>query len=105
MITQQQLDSIVSRIINIYYPEQIILFGSYASGTANEQSDLHLFLVKATDESPVERTAMIRKALRDFLLPMDILVYTPAEVNKDKERKFTFIHEVYKSGKILYERK
>lgn len=33
---------------------------------------------------------------------MDILVYTPAEIEKDKERKFTFIHDISKSGKVLY---
>jgi hypothetical protein len=33
---------------------------------------------------------------------MDILVYTPSEIAKDKEQKFTFIHDVLKSGKLLY---
>ena len=104
MITQQQLDHIVTRILKLYQPEKIILFGSYADGTAAENSDLDLFLVKDTIESPVERSAMIRNALRDFLQPMDILVYTPEEVEKDKDRKFSFVHEVLKSGKVLYAR-
>jgi predicted nucleotidyltransferase len=104
MITQQQLDHIVTRILKLYQPEKIILFGSYANGTAVENSDLDLFLVKDTIESPVERSAMIRNALRDFLQPMDILVYTPEEVEKDKDRKFSFVHEVLKSGKVLYAR-
>lgn len=47
-------------------------------------------------------TAGLRKAMRNILLPMDILVYTPAEIARDKERKFTFIHDVLKSGKVLY---
>jgi hypothetical protein len=38
---------------------------------------------------------------KDFQ-PLDILVYAPSEIAKDKERKFTFIHDVFKSGKILY---
>jgi uncharacterized protein len=105
MITQQQLDHIITRILKLYQPEKIILFGSYADGTAMENSDLDLFLVKDTKEFPVDRSALIRKGLRDFLLPMDILVYTPEEVEKDKDRKFTFVHEVLKSGKVLYARK
>jgi len=105
MITQQELDQIITRMIRLCQPEKIILFGSYANGTALENSDLDLFLVQDTKESAVERSAMIRENLRDFLLPMDILVYTPDEVEKDKDRKFTFVHEVLKSGKVLYARR
>ena len=42
---------------------------------------------------------------KDILLPMDILVYTPTEIAKDKYQKFTFIHDVFKLGKILYANK
>lgn len=33
---------------------------------------------------------------------MNILLYTPSEISKDQDRKFTFIHDVLKTGKILY---
>ncbi|MDP1622988.1 MAG: nucleotidyltransferase domain-containing protein [Bacteroidales bacterium] len=102
MISQHDLDIVVSRIIEFYNPEKVILFGSYANGSAHEGSDLDLLLVKQTNEHPLNRAAGIRKAMRDILLPMDILVYTPEEIAKDKERKFTFIHNVLKSGKVLY---
>ena len=58
--------------------------------------------MKQTNENPLNRAADLRKALRDILIPMDILVYTPSEIEKDKERKFTFIHDVLNSGKVLY---
>ena len=96
MITEQDIKVVTKRIVEFYQPEKIILFGSYALGNADDNSDLD------TDEAPINRAAGIRKALRDILLPMDILVYTPSEISKDKERKFTFIHDVLKSGKILY---
>jgi len=105
MVSRQELDLLVSRIVEIYQPEKVILFGSYANGNAHEGSDLDLLLIKKTNENPVNRAAGIRKALRDFLLPMDILVYTPSEIEKDKTRKFTFIYEVLKSGKVLYANK
>jgi predicted nucleotidyltransferase len=102
MITELDINIVTKRIVEFYQPEKIILFGSYALGNANDSSDLDLLLIKDTDEAPINRAAGIRKALRDILLPMDILVYTPSEISKDKERKFTFIHDVLKSGKILY---
>ena len=102
MVSSQDIEKIVARIVEVFQPESIFLFGSYASGNANESSDLDLLLVKQTNEAPVNRAADLRKSLRDFLFPMDILVYTPSEIEKDKDRKFTFIHDVLKTGKLLY---
>lgn len=104
MMADQELEEIVARIIEVYQPEKIILFGSYANGTAKESSDLDLLLVKQTNETPVDRATMIRKSLRSFLFPMDILVYTPEEIEHFKETKYSFVSQVLKSGKIIYER-
>ena len=46
----------------------------------------------------------MRKAMRDFALPMDILVYTPQEIEENRKIKFTFIYQVLKTGKLLYDR-
>ena len=102
MVSEQEISSVVSRIVEFYQPEKVILFGSYALGNADENSDLDFLLIKETNEHPLNRAAGIRKALRDILLPMDILVYTPSEISKDQARKFTFIYDVLRSGKILY---
>ena len=45
MITKEQLDRIISRIIRIYSPDQIILFGSYAKGNFNEESDIDIAVI------------------------------------------------------------
>jgi len=105
MVTQKQMDQLISRIVDYCHPQQIILFGSYAGGRADENSDLDLLIIKETNEAIFERAAGIRKNLRDFIFPMDILVYTPSEIEKDKGRKFTFIHDILKSGKLLYAEK
>ena len=102
MVSDKDLNKVVSRIVEFYQPEKIILFGSYAQGNPNENSDLDLILIKETNEPALDRAEGIHKALRDLFLPMDILVYTPSEISKDKDRKFTFIHDVLKTGKILY---
>ncbi len=102
MVTEQEIKQVVDRIIEFYQPEKIILFGSYALGNANENSDLDLLLIKDTDEPVLNRAEGLHKALRDLFLPMDILVFTPSEISRDKDRKFTFIHDVLKTGKVLY---
>ena len=99
MVSKLEFEKVVVRIVNFYHPDQPILFGSYAYGMPHEGSDPDLLIVKETHESPDNRTGRIRNALKDFLLHMDILVYTPTEIAKD--RKFTFIHDVFKLGKVL----
>jgi predicted nucleotidyltransferase len=102
MISRHEIDRIINRIVEVYQPEKVILFGSYAGGNVREDSDLDLFLIKQTNEEPVARAAGIRKELRDFFVPMDILIFTPDEIERDKDRKYTFIHNVLKSGRIVY---
>ncbi|MBI5873239.1 MAG: nucleotidyltransferase domain-containing protein [Candidatus Omnitrophica bacterium] len=87
-----------------YDPEKIILFGSAATGTMDAYSDIDLVLVKKTDRPFVKR-------LRDVALlsrldeAVDILVYTPEEMEQMKINKNFFMENVLKEGKILYERK
>ncbi|MFH1937586.1 MAG: nucleotidyltransferase domain-containing protein [Bacteroidota bacterium] len=104
MVSDKLLESIVNRIVEVYHPEKIILFGSLVDGTYTERSDIDLLLIKDTHEHPVDRAAVIRRSLRDILLPMDILVYTPDEIEKDRQRKYSFIYHVLTSGKVLYAR-
>ena len=41
-----QLDTIISIIVSIAAPDQIILFGSYARGDNTEKSDIDLLILK-----------------------------------------------------------
>ncbi|MGA2764406.1 MAG: nucleotidyltransferase domain-containing protein [Spirochaetia bacterium] len=60
-------------------PESIILFGSRATGTAQEASDFDLLIVTSAGGRPVERRATAERALSDRAAPLDILVYSPQE--------------------------
>lgn len=109
MATQEQLDEIVRILASECQPEQIILFGSYALGTAHEESDLDLAIVKKSDLPRFKRSAEFRRALRAggrrWLFPMDILVYTPEEIETYRDDPYSLIHEILQTGKTLYESK
>ncbi|HAQ19430.1 MAG TPA: nucleotidyltransferase domain-containing protein [Prolixibacteraceae bacterium] len=85
-----------------YNPEKIILFGSYATGNPDENSDLDLFIIKETNLPRPERTIQVRKMLFGAKIPIDLIVYTPKEIEESKENKFSFVHEVLNTGKTLY---
>ncbi|NCO54072.1 MAG: hypothetical protein COS14_13180 [Bacteroidetes bacterium CG02_land_8_20_14_3_00_31_25] len=103
MITGEKISDIVNKIVLFYNPNKIILFGSYAKGYANEDSDLDLIIIKDTDLPKQRRGREIRKYLFGSLVPMDIKVYTQNEFNQDISNPYSFIYEAIKDAKVLYE--
>lgn len=104
MIGKDKISEIVNKIASGYNPEKIILFGSYAAGNPNEDSDLDLFVIKDTDLPRPQRTVQVRKMIYGSMVPIDLIVYTPKEIEESKENKFGFVYEVLNTGKTLYER-
>ena len=104
MIGKEKITEIVDKIASGYNPDKIILFGSYATGNPNEDSDLDLFVIKDTDLPRPQRTVLVRKMLYGSMIPIDLIVFTPKEIDESKENKFSFVYEVLITGKTLYER-
>ena len=97
-------DEIVSALLPLK-PDKIILFGSYAYGTPNEDSDLDIFLIKdgVKDMNIYELNA--KKKLRNFMRNnktngIDIL---SASNEYLKHRDDYFYKEILEKGRVLYE--
>ena len=84
MISEEQIQAVVRRIVEGYAPDKIYLFGSYAYGEPNEYSDLDLLIVKEQAEAKrTERAIAIWTLLWGTDAPaMDILIRTPAEMER-----------------------
>lgn len=104
MVTQSQIQQLVNEIADGYQPEKIYLFGSYANGTPTYDSDIDLFIVKETGKRRHERTVEVVATIKDYISAMDIIVYTPQEL----EVAMTYFMNIGKiavnTGKLLYER-
>jgi len=83
-------------------PELMIVFGSVANRTANEDSDLDLVLVKESDEDCLIRSAKARRALEDSKIPIDIIVYTPEEFKLRLTSKYSLPYEALATGKVVH---
>jgi len=83
-------------------PDLMIVFGSVANGTADEDSDIDLVLVKESDENRLIRSAKARLALEDSNIPIDIIVYTPEEFERDLSNEYSLVHEAMTTGRIVY---
>lgn len=104
MIDSTKINDIVDRIAIRFDPDKIILFGSYASGNPNNDSDLDLLVIKDTDLPRHKRSFDIQKSLIGSMIPMDILVYTKSEYEQEKDEKSSFLCSAIKTSKVLYER-
>ena len=103
MVTEEKIHEIVNKIVNFYKPEKIILFGSYANGKANSDSDVDLIIIKETEVPKQKRGREIRKYMFGMMVPMDLKIYTNEEFTKDLSNPYSFIYSAIKNSKVLYE--
>lgn len=100
------LGHIVQTIVTLLRVEKIILFGSYASGCPKSDSDIDLLVVLPEGSSKLEAYLKIRRALKSFEVPLDILVLTSGEFAfYAEEWKNSVVFEAKERGIILYETK
>ena len=98
------LQEIVEKIVAAFHPRRIILFGSRARGDYYLDSDLDLFVEMETNLHPVERRTQIRSLFQPQKCAMDILVYTPEEVQRRKNSLVSLVPVIEEEGKVLYDR-
>ncbi len=99
------LEEIRERVISAYEPDRIILFGSRAAGTNTDESDYDLLILKDTHARSIDRRIEVETILQDRAVPLDIMVYTPREMNYLYSIGSPFIEEVVETGRVLYMRK
>lgn len=100
----ETLPEAVRRIVDALQPEKVVLFGSYAIGKATPDSDVDLLVVMETPASPTERHLSVARVLRPRAFPVDILVKTPAEMDRALNSDDFFMREIISQGLVLYER-
>ncbi len=104
IISEATIDQIVQKIVDQVNPLQVILFGSYARGMPNIDSDVDLFVIVESNLPRHKRSAKIRLLFSPAPCPLDILVYTPQEVETCSGVVNHIVTHVMTTGKILYER-
>lgn len=101
---EQVIERIVDKLAREYRPERVVLFGSYAYGSPNEDSDIDLLIIKDTPEAFIDRWTTVRRILSDSKrrTPLETLILTPEEVSQRLEIGDQFIMEILEKGKVLY---
>ena len=98
------LDDMVERIVDHFHPDRIILFGSHAKGAPSADSDLDLLIVMPVSGSRRDKANEIDLALADRTVPLDLIVVTPDQFERQKDVIGTIVREAVREGRIIYER-
>lgn len=103
MITQNIIDEVTRRLVEVYKPVTIYLFGSYAWGLPTEESDLDLAIVVHNAEvRRIDRVYKGLKVLYNLGIAKDIIVYTKEEFDKAREHPSSLARKIRRQGKVLY---
>jgi len=104
MVSKETINEIAQIIAADYQPDRIVLFGSYASGTADTDSDLDILVIsdKEKDLPRRKRGLSMLYKLRKYHFSKDILIYTKAEIERWKDVKSAFITRALLEGVVLY---
>ena len=102
--THAVIKKIVQRLVSGYPPERIILFGSYAYGQPDTDSDIDLLIIKATEERFFDRLHTVRRVTAETHphIPIEPIVLTPAEVQERLKAGDQFLSEILQRGEVLY---
>ena len=85
-----------------FQPDQIFLFGSYAYGQPNADSDVDLLVVMPA-RNQLDQAFRIRLAL-PAPFPMDLIVRTPKSLQWRLAEGESFLTEIVSKGNLLYEK-
>ena len=83
---------------------KIILFGSQATGTANENSDIDIVVVSEdfAGKAVSERVKLLNKAdartIKKFMVPLDVILMS----EKDLESETSILASYARKGKVIY---
>jgi predicted nucleotidyltransferase len=103
MIPEATIREAVQLLKRAANPVKVILFGSYATGKADEDSDLDFLVVEK--ELKARRMEMVRRRriLSPLRIPVDIIVVSEQVFNDWADTPGTVIYEAALEGRILYE--
>ncbi|MEX2170759.1 MAG: nucleotidyltransferase domain-containing protein [Pirellulales bacterium] len=103
MVQLAEIRQFSDRIAEAFHPEKIILFGSYAYGQPDEDSDVDLLVIMPHEgRSQDARRAIRRQATAPFAT--DVLVRTPDDIARRYRQWDPLVREALDKGVILYER-
>ena len=103
MISSEQIQQAVERLVAASNPSKVILFGSYARGDATENSDLDLMVIEQEVQNSGDEMIRLHRAVGDVGVGVDVLVYSDKEASRRSQVPGTLLYWAFREGKVLYD--
>jgi len=100
-VTQEALKAFTERLVESFAPEQVILFGSMARGTAGVESDADVLVVMPFEGRALDKILEIRNVCQPEF-PLDMLLWRPEDIPRRYRWGDPFIREALDHGVVLY---
>jgi predicted nucleotidyltransferase len=99
----QEIEELKKCFVEKIAPERVYLFGSYADGSYNENSDFDFYIVVKDDTMDIPKvTAEAYRAIRRVKTkPVDIVIGTKSRFDQRKTIP-SVENEVFRKGVLLY---
>jgi predicted nucleotidyltransferase len=103
MVSRQEIQEFVDRVVRHFRPAAVILFGSHAYGQPTEDSDVDLMIIMPNQRGSGPQVATEIRLACPRAFPMDLIVRTAEEVRDLLKRRDPFLSEVKSKGIVLHE--
>ena len=105
MIKKEIREEVKKRLVEVYDPIVIYMFGSYAWGCPTEDSDLDLLIVvDESDEKTYKRPVAGYRALRGLNISKDLIIKTKEEFEQASSLITTLSYKIKNDGELIYAR-
>ena len=99
---ENTIDVLVRRIVEEVHPIRIILFGSAARGIAKQESDIDLLVVMPEGVHRRRTAQLLYQNITGLRVPFDILVATPGDLEKHKNKIGLIYQTILQEGREVY---
>ena len=103
MISRKDIEELTDRIVSLFHPERIILFGSYAYGNPQPDSDVDLLVLIPFEGRGFRKSLEIITRINPTF-SVDILARRPDDTLRRYQQGDPLIREALDRGQVLYDR-
>lgn len=104
MVSIDTIRDLSNRIAAEFAPDRIILFGSYAYGTASDDSDVDLLVILPFEGKGFRKSLEILNTV-DPQFSVDLIARRPDDTDRRYAQGDPLIREALDRGSVLYERR
>ena len=101
-LSEEKLQEIIRRIVQVAQPEKIILFGSAVRGKMGPNSDVDLLVIKGGEYHQGHLTGEIYMNLHGVGQAVDVILVTPEQVERYRNTHCLVIAPALREGKEVY---